>query len=155
MSTSTPDVRNLTQLSLSELVKQHENKEGSTSRFVISGYDAEVTIRSEYISGSGPHRAWKYIYYLKLNGQRLGGHDRRDSFVAWAVSKIKECSATPELSGALAHGLVMDESLALAMDEGQNSSNGWRLREHFNHGLDNLAHRVEGVLIRNNVVEAA
>lgn len=67
----------------------------------------------------------------------------------------KEFSAPDVRTSALVHGLIVDEVLALATDEGQNSSNGWRLREHFNHGLDNLAHRVEGVLIRHSVVEGA
>lgn len=75
--------------------------------------------------------------------------------------RVEFTNSTPDVrtsesvTTALVHGLVVDEVLALATNEGQNSSNGWRLREHFNHGLDNLAHRVEGVLIRNNVVEAA
>jgi len=55
----------------------------------------------------------------------------------------------------LVHGLIVDEFLALATDEGQNSSNGWRLREHFNHGLDRLVSQVDGVLIRHSVVEGA
>jgi hypothetical protein len=50
-------------------------------------------------------------------------------------------------------GMIVDEFLALCLDEGQNSSNAWRLHDHIEHGLDNLVKRVEGVLLRARVVE--
>lgn len=50
-------------------------------------------------------------------------------------------------------GMIVDEFLALCLDEGQNSSNAWRLHEHVQHGLDRLVRSVEGVLIRAKVIE--
>ena len=286
----------LTQKYLSAAVKSHEKPDGTASQFTLPGLDAHVTINACYIGGSGQHRAWKYIYFLTINGRKFGGHDRRDSFVSWAINKIKEVAAgetgisaggdtgvsgstdgradehksdgqgadegrsnrandseaivrqtgrdcgcvkdsqlpnlkhyqlqvptsgyqgpsadsqistyhtsrggnsnglhvtqgtAPEsdrhsassaldgtqerngcvaqmdmphtdavrpgdvssASSALTDGVIFDERLALALDEGQNSSNAWRLHDHINHGLDVLVKRVEGVLIREKVVE--
>lgn len=230
MNHSTPDVRNLTQKELAAAVKAHENADGTASQFTLPGSDIHVTINACYVGGSGQHRAWKYLYYLTINGRKCGGYDRRDSFVAWAIGQIKEVAPQQGVAGvsgvhpegqlptpsasvpvsafkpdAIAHGLmlsadtntapsadsqalevassesstaqtdttgmaatasvdvpeeisltdgvIVDENLALALDEGQNSSNAWRLHEHVQHGLDRLTRTVEGVLIRGKVIE--
>jgi hypothetical protein len=96
------------------------------------------------IFGTGAHRAWKYLYFLyflKIDGKKQGGYDRRDSFVAWAVPKINSALEVASLvpaqtslagdSGALkgascaAPGLHL-ESLADFNDEGETGWNAQR-----------------------------
>lgn len=60
-------------------------------------------------------------------------------------------AVTEDAPEVLPHGLVVDEFFALLTDEGQNSSNAWRIHEHLQHGLDNLIRTVDGVLIRAKI----
>lgn len=48
-----------------------------------------VIVEREYnMPRGGPMSAWKYLYYLRSpEGIKLGGYDRADSFVSWAVQK--------------------------------------------------------------------
>jgi hypothetical protein len=98
MNPSIPDVKNITQAMLNRLIKQRENRDGTGSHFSLG--EAIVIIGATYIRSTGRHRSWKFLYYLKIGGQKLGGYDRRDSFVAWAVPKIKEvASPAPAQAG--------------------------------------------------------
>lgn len=81
---------NLSAKGFAALLKAHESKDGSPSQFVVGG--ATISIEAVYVGGSGAHRAWKRLYYLNVNGQRMGGYDRRDSFVHWALPKLNSVS---------------------------------------------------------------
>jgi len=73
---------------LTELIRASETPDGAPAEVIIPG--GAIWIESVYISGNGPHRAWKRLYYLTLNGKKMGGYDRRDSFVQWAARKLKD-----------------------------------------------------------------
>ena len=75
---------------LTGLCKANETPDGSPVQFEAAG--AVVSIESVYIGGTGAHRAWKRLYYVTLNGKKMGGYDRRDSFVQWAVQKLREAA---------------------------------------------------------------
>lgn len=84
----------MTQKQLTATIKQWEHADGTPCRFPLEGYPATVMIESVSVSGTGAHRSWKYLYYLKFDSQpRMGGYDRRDSFVRWAVDKLRQYRA--------------------------------------------------------------
>lgn len=78
----------ITQKRLAELVA-HFNANCLPSTNLICD-DVRLIVEAEYIRSSGPHRAWKYLYFLEIDGKKSGGYDRKDSFVKWATEKINE-----------------------------------------------------------------
>lgn len=79
----------ITQKRLTGLIKHQELNNALHFRLTVS-HCIQVSVQAEFIYATGPHRAWKYLFFLEVDGKRSGGYDRRDSFVAWAVPKINE-----------------------------------------------------------------
>ncbi len=80
----------MTAKELTQRIKANESADGRASQFEVR-QGCLIVIESEYIRGTGPHRAWKRLYYLQFEGlPKFGGYDRRDSFVRWASRKMAE-----------------------------------------------------------------
>ncbi|HEX3156766.1 MAG TPA: hypothetical protein VHV32_19210 [Candidatus Angelobacter sp.] len=80
----------ITQKTLAKEIKAREHADGRSDHFRVEERNATVIIEGTWIRATGPHRAWKYLYFLKFDGQpKEGGYDRRDSFVAWAINKLR------------------------------------------------------------------
>lgn len=129
---STPDVRNSdVNEAINEALEVASPEVFSTTQTGTTGVSTSVRV-------DAPEE-------IKLAGERA---DSPSTFT---------CNRTAKTSPAipLPHGLIVNEHLALVTDEGANSSNAWRLHEHVQNGLDRLARRVEGVLLRAKVVEPA
>jgi hypothetical protein len=71
-------------------VRAASRPDGSLGRAGLdNGWTVEV--HGQYTFSSGPHRAWKYLYYLKNpEGKQFGGYDRQDGFVSWAAGFIQK-----------------------------------------------------------------
>lgn len=170
MNPSTPDVRKFEVASPESLTTQTGTTGVSTSARVdapekidvapqgVAGVAAVEGSPSVRLDGSGlvlPEAA-------APTGELIKGSLARASHTSGPNGHRPDCGdsqisseggdgyrATPPLP----HGLIVNEHLALVTDEGANSSNAWRLHEHVQHGLDRLARRVEGVLLRAKVIE--
>lgn len=58
---------------------------------------AVITEREYNTPRGGPMKAWNYLYYLRTpEGKKMGGYDRADSFMSWALTKLAEMR--PEVS---------------------------------------------------------
>jgi hypothetical protein len=80
----------LTQKFLTQEIKAREHADGNSDHFRLEGHNATVILEGTWIRATGLHRAWKYLYFLKFDGQpKEGGYDRRDSFVAWAINRLR------------------------------------------------------------------
>lgn len=79
----------MTQRDLNQLIKSAESADGTATRVKLNA-STNVVIESIYIHGSGAHRAWKRLYYLEFDGIKIGGYDRRDSFISWATTKLAQ-----------------------------------------------------------------